>query len=146
MPKMLWNSHRSHYLVSQIKEAQFFLAEAGYVLSILLQKYIVKNTLPKVLIENEPNKNDITSTQSIALVCCFCNSLQCYNATIIEAAAGKTDRPAETQLQLQRRWQRRWLLKTRLALEKLWDALNLFCGGTSACELRSCTHCIVTDN
>ena len=82
----------------------------------------------------------------MALVCCFCNPLQCNNVTIIEAAAGETDRPAETQLQLQRRWQRRWLLKTRLTLEKLWDALNLCCGGTSACESRSCTHCNVTDN
>ena len=87
----------------------------------LLQNYIEKNTLPKeILIEIEASKNDITSTPSIVLlVCCFRNALQCYNATIIEAAAGKSDRPAETQLQLQRRWQRRWLLKTRLALEKL---------------------------
>ena len=105
---------------------------------------MVKNTLPKgILIKNEPNKNDITSTQSIALVCCFCNALQCNNATIIEAAAGKTDRPAETRLQLQRRW----LLKTRLALEKLCDALNLCCrGGLSLwLEILHPMHCNVME-
>ena len=61
------------------------------MLFILLRKYIVKNTLPKeVLVENESNKNDITSSQSISVLFLQCMAMQqCNNYW----SCGWEDRP-----------------------------------------------------